>query len=147
MLLDDVHGASHLGARRTIALLTSRVWWPTLVSDVRRHVSSCEICQAAKDRTSRAPGLLHPVEVPRARFDTWTMDFITDLPDSGGYNAIFTCVDKLSKYVVLTPCVMGDGILSASAVADMFFASIIARFGVPRSVLHDRDPPFTSAFW
>ena len=75
------------------------------------------------------------------------MDFITDLPVSDGFNAIFTCVDKLSKYVVLTPCTLGDGELSASRVADLFFQGVVARFGVPRSVLHDRDPRFTSAFW
>ena len=108
---------------------------------------SCENCQKGKDRTTRQPGLLHPVEIPPTRFDTWTMDFITDLPLSDGMNAIFTCVEKLSKYVVVIPCFMGDRALSASDVADLFFAHIVARFGVPKSVLHDRDPRFTSGFW
>ena len=75
------------------------------------------------------------------------MDFITDLPIGGGYNCIFTCVDKLSKNVVLTPCTMGEGLLSAVEVADLFFATVVARFGIPRSVVHDRDPRFTSSFW
>ena len=75
------------------------------------------------------------------------MDFITDLPLSGGFNCIFTCVDKLTKYVVLTPCFMGEGQLSAVDVADLFFANVVGRFGVPGSVLHERDPRFTSSFW
>ena len=75
------------------------------------------------------------------------MDFITDLPLSDGMNCIFTCVEKLSKYVVVIPCFMGDGELSASDVADLFFADIVARFDVPKSVLHDHDPRFTSGFW
>ena len=75
------------------------------------------------------------------------MDFITDLPLSDGMNAIFTCVEKLSKYVVVVPCHMGDWDLSAFDVADLFFAHVVARFGVPKSVLHDRDPRFTSGFW
>ena len=100
----------------------------------------------AKDRTTHAPGLLQPVEAPTARFDCWTMDFITDLPESYGFNCIFTCVEKLSKYVVVVPCRMGDNALSASDVADLFFAHVVSRFGVPRSVLHDRNPRFTSSF-
>ena len=32
-------------------------------------------------------------------------------------------------------------------MADLFWAHVVARFGVPTSVLHDRDPRFTSAFW
>ncbi len=75
------------------------------------------------------------------------MDLITDLPDSDGFNTVFTCVEKLSKYVVLVPCRMGDGELSAVDVADLFFSHVVARYGVPRSVLHDRDPRFTSSFW
>ena len=75
------------------------------------------------------------------------MDFITDLPESNGYNCIFTCVEKLTKYVVTIPCKMGDGSLSASDVADLFFVHVVSRFGVPRSVLHERDPRFTSSFW
>ncbi len=147
LLLSDVHGASHMGARRTHALLASRVWWPGMIDDVRRVCAECEICQKAKDRTTAQPGLLHPVEVPQSRFDTWTMDFITDLPLSDGCNCVFTCVEKLSRYTVLIPCFMGEGALGASQVADLFFQHVVSRFGVPRSVLHDRDPRFTSAFW
>ena len=31
------------------------------------------------------------------------MDFITDLPPCGGFNGIYTCVDKLTKFVKLIP--------------------------------------------
>ena len=42
---------------------------------------------------------------------------------------------------------MGEGELTAGNIADMFFDNVVSRFGVPASVLHDRDPHFTSAFW
>ena len=42
------------------------------------------------------------------------MDFITGLPlYAGGCNAIFTCVDCLTKYTVLPACNLGAGELSA----------------------------------
>ena len=78
------------------------------------------------------------------------MDFITDLPvgsDAAGYNAVFTCVDRLTKLTRLVPCVMGDAQLTAPAVAKLFFDNIVRHFGVPSDVVHDRDPRFTSLFW
>lgn len=75
------------------------------------------------------------------------MDFITDLPPSQGFNGVYTCVDKLTKWVKLVPMTMGDGELSAAAVARLFFDHVVRTFGVPHAVLHDRDPRFTSSFW
>lgn len=75
------------------------------------------------------------------------MDFITNLPESNGYNAIFTCVEKLTKLVRITPCSMGDGVLSAEEVARMFFDRVVRDFGVPKVVISDRDTRFTGAFW
>ena len=54
------------------------------------------------------------------------MDFITGLPLCGGkYNAIYTCVDRLTKLTRLTPCSLGAGELTAEAVAAMFFDSVV----------------------
>ena len=54
------------------------------------------------------------------------MDFITGLPLCGGkFNAIFTCVDRLTKFTKLTPCSLGGGELAAESVAAMFFDSVV----------------------
>ena len=39
------------------------------------------------------------------------MDFITDLPPCGGFNGLYTCVDKLAKFVKLIPILIGEGAL------------------------------------
>ena len=62
-------------------------------------------------------GLLAPLPVPSARLCAWSMDFITDLPLSGRFNALFTVVDRLTKFTVLVPYLVGDGALSARQVA------------------------------
>ena len=50
------------------------------------------------------------------------MNFITGLPScANGCNAIFTCVDYLTKYTVLYACTLGAGELSAKQVAQLFF--------------------------
>ena len=77
------------------------------------------------------------------------MDFITDLPPCGPgkHNAIFTVVDRLTKYTKLIPCVFGAGEADAPQIALLFWKHIASVFGIPREVLHDRDPRFTSNFW
>ena len=68
------------------------------------------------------------------------MDFITDLPPSRLFNGIFSIVDKLTKWVKLIPIVVGEGELSMSSIAHLFFNYIVHSFGVPHIVLHDQDP-------
>ena len=76
------------------------------------------------------------------------MDFITGLPPcANGCNAIFTCVDCLTKYTVLNTYTLGAGELSTKEVAQLFFQGIVRQFGLPENVVHDRDPRFTAEFW
>ena len=75
------------------------------------------------------------------------MDFITNLPESGGFNAVFTCVERHTKLVRVTPCRMGESSLDAGGVARLFFDRIVRDFGVPQTIVSDRDPRFTGAFW
>ena len=75
------------------------------------------------------------------------MDFITDLPLSRSFNGLFTVVDKPTKWVKLIPMVVGEGEISASSVAHLFFNHIVHSYGISHVVLHDRDTQFTSYFW
>ena len=59
------------------------------------------------------------------------MDFITDLPLCGGFNGIYTCVDRLTKFFKLIPISIGEGALSAPEVARLFFEHVVQLFGIP----------------
>ena len=73
------------------------------------------------------------------------MDFMTDLPTINGQNAtICTIVDRFSKMARFIP-IIGDA--SAKVVATHFFDSIVRQFGIPRSIVSDRDKRFTGQFW
>ena len=75
------------------------------------------------------------------------MDFITDLPLCGGFNGLYTCIDKLTKFVKLIPVSIREGALSAPEVACLFFEQVVQLFGIPHVVLHNRDAHFTAHFW
>lgn len=72
------------------------------------------------------------------------MDFVTGLPISNGYNGVLVVVDKLSKrpcYIPTTKDVM------AEVTAHLFFDHVVRYYGLPSSIVSDRDSKFCSKFW
>jgi hypothetical protein len=108
---------------------------------VERYVVHCSHCQKNKAQNSRPAGLLQPLELPLSPWQTVSMDFITQLPRSkAGHDAIFVIVDKLSKmyqFVATT---------TTATTARLFINHVWKLHGVPKVIISDRDPLFTSAF-
>ncbi|KAK3553382.1 hypothetical protein QTP70_003555 [Hemibagrus guttatus] len=69
------------------------------------------------------------------------MDFLTDLPDSGGFTVIMVVVDRFSKGCKLVPL---KGLATAMQTADAMFAHVFRNFGLPEDIVSDRGPQFTS---
>ena len=79
------------------------------------------------------------------KWEQITMDLITKLPKTPqGYDAIWVIVDRLTKSAHFLPIQESS---SAEKLADLFVKEIIARYGVPVSIVSDRDTRFTSRFW
>lgn len=57
---------------------------------------------------------------------------------------LLVVVDRLSKYAHFGSLPTSH---TTSQVAELFCTMIICRHGVPRSIISDRDPIFTSHFW
>ena len=73
------------------------------------------------------------------------MDIITHLPlTDRGYDAIATFVDRMSKYVYFVPC---KSMISAEELAKLFMLTVVARHGMPKRIISDRDGRFLSRFW
>lgn len=65
-----------------------------------------------------------------------TMDLITGLPLSNGYEAIMVFTDKLTKHVQFLPTYNN---LDIFGYAKFFVEFIICRFGMPEIIIGDRD--------
>lgn len=72
------------------------------------------------------------------------LDFIVGLPKSKGCTTILVVVDRLSKYAHFGSLPKSH---TAGQVAELFCTMVIQLHGVPRSIISDRDPIFTSQFW
>ena len=57
---------------------------------------------------------------------------------------IVTFVDWLSKYVYFVACKHD---LSAEQLANIFLATVVVQHRMPRCLISDHDPRFTSRFW
>ena len=140
----DIPIAGHLGRDKTLANLSEQFMWPGMSRDVAEYIRSCPACQQSK-ATNRAPGgLLHPLATPNVPFEQISTDLITALPASGGYNAVLTFVDRLTKAVHFVPTTKD---VTAKQLAQLFFANIFRVHGLPKVIVSDRDPKFTSKFW
>ena len=75
------------------------------------------------------------------------MDFITHLLECNGFNAMYTCNDRLLGLVCLILCTHGAGEISAAAVAKLFFNAVVPQFGLLDGIVHDRDTGFMADLW
>lgn len=71
------------------------------------------------------------------------MDFITGLPESGGYDTLMVVVDRLSKMAHYIPTQTN---VTAEEVARLFYNHVFCFHGLPDSIVTDRGTQFTSEF-
>jgi hypothetical protein len=96
--------AGHRGAQGTLKSIALSFWWPGMDEDIKLFVRSCLQCQRNKAGNKHNKPPSKPLPVPTAQFQSISMDLITDLPKSRGYDSIFVLVDRLTKMVFAFPC-------------------------------------------
>ncbi|KAE9188405.1 hypothetical protein PF002_g25319 [Phytophthora fragariae] len=140
---DSPMGA-HLGREKTFAAVSRDFFWPHLYKWVRKWVRTCETCQRVKpSKSSQAP--LRPLPIATEAWRSVSMDFIFGLPpDAEGRTGVLVFVDRFTKMVHLIP--VSDTVTAAETAAH-FIDCVFRHHGLPESIVSDRDPRFTSAFW
>lgn len=103
-IIQELHNEGHIGRDRTLQLVVSSYFWPSLRRDVERYVERCRICQQAKGKASNA-GLYLPLPIPTQPWTDVSMDFVLGLPRTQcGNDSIFVVVDRFSKMAHFIPC-------------------------------------------
>jgi hypothetical protein len=147
-ILSEYHNATfaaHPGRDRMVQALVKSYFWRGMVADVGRFVSSCERCQKSKPRNVAVPGPPMPLDPPESPWEHLSIDFMTDLPTTQrGNDMLMVVVDRFSKMAHLTPC---KKTCTSEQVARLIVRDVFRLHGVPKSVVSDRDPRFTSDMW
>lgn len=145
--LEEFHATpqgGHSGFYRSYRKIVANLYWRGMKGDVQQYVQACDTCQRQKYVTSAPSGLLQPLPIPERVWEDISIDFITSLPRSRGFEAILVVVDRLTKYCHFVPL---KHPYTAKTLAKIFVKEVVQLHGVPNSVVSDCDPLFMSLFW
>jgi hypothetical protein len=147
-ILKEMHNVAyvgHPGYQKTVVAVKSHYFWPSMKKEIVEYIARCMECQKVKAEHRHPTGLLQPLPIPEWKWDVVTMDFITGLPRTRKqHDSIMVVVDKLTKAAHFIPLKTTHG---AADVADIFLKEVARLHGIPKTIVSDRDPKFTSNFW
>ena len=139
-------GAGHPGRDETLRRIHRRFCWFQARPWIEQYIKGCATCQQNKNLTHRTKAPLYKISVPQntAPFSQIAMDLITGLPTSRGYNAILTIVDHgCTRAAIFLPC---RDTITEPQIAKLYYQHVYPWYGLPKRIISDRDPCFTSHF-
>ncbi|KAJ9524505.1 hypothetical protein QJQ45_019539, partial [Haematococcus lacustris] len=142
--LHDTPMSGHGGIAKTYKAVSDRFWWPGMHNYVADYVKRCHVCQRNRSSTQKPAGLMVPLQMTKAPWDSVSMDFVVKLPKTAaGHDSILVIVDRLTKMVHLAPTVEK---VNGEDVARLFYDNVFKLHGMPLEIISDRDPRFRAEF-
>jgi hypothetical protein len=135
--------AGHPGRWKTLELVTRTYWWPNMSKYIGQYTRTCELCLRTKAHRQQPIGELHPIPIAEQRWDQISVDFIVELPQAHGYDAVMNVVDTVSKRAHFIPT---HTTITAEGAARLFLNNVWKLHGLPKRVISDRGPQFVASF-
>ena len=110
---------------------------------VGMYVSHCNLCLHTKIQRHLLTGELQPLPIPEERWDVISVDFISELPELGGYDSVMVAVDSVGKCSHFVKTVTT---VTATGAANLYLRNVWKLHGLPWKVISDRGPQFVAAF-
>jgi hypothetical protein len=149
-IFHDMHNVpyvGHLGYQKTVETIKSHYhyFWLGMKREIVEYIARCMEFQKVKDGNRHPAGLLQPLPIPEWKWEVVTMDFITGLPRIGKmHDSITVVVKKLTKATHFIPLKTTH---KETDVVDIFMKEVARLHKIPKTIVFDRDPKFTSNFW
>jgi hypothetical protein len=111
---------------------------------VTKYVKGCVMCSTCKP-TNRKLGLYSPMFVPSHPWESISMDFVGGLPMSKrGHDYLYVVVDRFINMFILMPF---KNNITTEQTVNIFFQYVWVHFGLPTSIISNRDTRFLGDFW
>ena len=138
---DEDEGGGHLGIKKTLGKLRSRVYWVGLKADVLGWCKRCELCQARQNPHRKYKSKMKQYIVG-GTMERVAMDILGPLPEtySLGNKYVLVVTDYFTRWVEAYPLPNQE----AWTVARSFVKEFICRYGVPLQVHTDQGRQFES---
>jgi hypothetical protein len=143
--MNNVPYAGHPGYQKTIATVKSQYYWLGMKKEVADFIAKCLECQKVKVEHRHLDDFLQPLPIPKWKWEVVTMYFITKLSRTNKkHDSIMVVVDKLTKAAHFIPIKLNH---KETKIVDVYIREIARLHGIPKTIVFDRDPKFTSNFW
>ena len=139
----------HFGIDKTRELVGRKYYWPSLRRDVKSYVRGCDVCLASKAVRHKPYGDLQSLPIPTYQWKDLSMDFVTGLSlffdwKGDSYDLILVIVDRLTKMVYYK---LVKVTINAPGLAKVIIDVVVQHYGLPNSIISDREAISTSKFW
>ena len=139
----DTRVVGHTGRWKTLELVAQNYWWPQMSHYIGQYVKTCDLCLHTKAQQSLPIRELSLLPTPESCWDTISVDFIVELSESHGYDAIMNVIDSVSKVSNIIPT---HTMITALRVACLFLMHIWKLHGLPKQVVSDQGLQFIAQF-
>ena len=139
VIFDKIHELGHSGIKSSTYLISRRYVWPNMRKDIKLWVKCCCECQRNKvvrHNQAEITGFRNNVS---AKFETLNTDISGPYREDQGKRYVLYFIDRFSGWI------------EAIAIEDQTagticreFLQLIARIGVPKTVISDNGPCYTS---
>ena len=133
--------AGHFSNRKTEMRVRETFFWPGMGVDIKNYCKSCDRCQrlSPKGRVKNVPLMKMPIITEP--FSRVAIDLVGPLSptSSAGHRYVLTLIDFATGWSEAIALKDIDTIAVSEALLEIF-----SRVGIPKEILSDRGPQFTS---
>src|SRR5260370_42248924 len=126
-----------------LELVSQSYWCPSISCYIAKYMSSCDACQHVKAFPTMKSRKLMLNRIPKQHWQVISVNLITELPLSHGYNIILVVVDQLSKRIHTIPMTTR---VDSSRIAHLFLEHVWHHHRILEQILSDWGSTFISKF-
>ena len=140
-ILREAHNSAiggHTGTFRTAEALKQIVWWPSMDSDIEKHIKECAVCGANPTTTKKKQGPLQPLPIPSRPHERIHIDLFGPLKTStSGNKFVLVWTDALTRMTKLKAIKDKAAETVAQTLLDLIYVT-----GVPKQIHSDQGLEF-----